>query len=52
MIPNFLNVRRRPGSANGVFFTTIEDETGDANVLVWEKVGEELSARSMTPALS
>src|ERR1700752_1604957 len=34
-------VRQRPGSANGVIFLTIEDETGDANVVVWEQVGEE-----------
>ncbi|WP_269078009.1 OB-fold nucleic acid binding domain-containing protein [Asticcacaulis benevestitus] len=33
------NVRQRPGSANGVIFMTIEDETGDANIVVWEKVG-------------
>ena len=36
-----VNVRQRPGTAKGVIFMTIEDETGDANVVVWEKVGEE-----------
>jgi error-prone DNA polymerase len=36
-----VNVRQRPGSANGVIFMTIEDESGDANVVVWEKVGEQ-----------
>jgi error-prone DNA polymerase len=30
-------VRQRPGSANGVIFMTIEDETGIANIIVWEK---------------
>jgi error-prone DNA polymerase len=30
-------VRQRPGSANGVIFMTIEDETGVANIIVWEK---------------
>jgi len=34
-------VRQRPGSANGVIFMTIEDESGDANVVVWEQVGEQ-----------
>ena len=34
-------VRQRPGSANGVIFLTIEDESGDANVVVWEQVGEQ-----------
>ena len=28
-------VRQRPGSAGGVVFATIEDETGSANVVVW-----------------
>jgi error-prone DNA polymerase len=28
-------VRQRPGSAGGVVFATIEDETGAANVVVW-----------------
>jgi len=33
-------VRQRPGSANGVVFETIEDETGIANAIVWPKVFE------------
>ncbi|WP_265587608.1 error-prone DNA polymerase [Sphingomicrobium arenosum] len=28
-------IRQRPGSAKGVCFTTIEDETGVANLVVW-----------------
>ncbi|MFC3264918.1 error-prone DNA polymerase [Camelimonas abortus] len=31
-------VRQRPGSANGVMFITLEDETGVANIIVWPKV--------------
>jgi error-prone DNA polymerase len=31
-------VRQRPGSAKGVVFMTLEDETGVANVVVWAKV--------------
>ncbi|RXL78722.1 hypothetical protein EO238_32035, partial [Citrobacter sp. AAK_AS5] len=31
---------QRPGSAKGVIFLTIEDETGVANVIVWPKVFE------------
>jgi len=34
-------VRQRPGSAKGVCFMTIEDETGVANVVVWPKVFEQ-----------
>ena len=33
-------VRQRPGSANGVFFVTVEDETGIANIVIWPRVGE------------
>lgn len=33
-------VRQRPGSANGVIFMTLEDETGIANAIVWPKVFE------------
>lgn len=33
-------IRQRPGSAKGVVFMTIEDETGIANVIVWPKVME------------
>lgn len=31
-------VRQKPGSAKGVMFLTIEDETGPANVVVWPKL--------------
>ncbi len=33
-------VRQRPGSASGVCFITLEDETGIANLVVWPKVFE------------
>ena len=32
--------RQRPGSANGVIFITLEDETGNANLIVWPKTFE------------
>jgi error-prone DNA polymerase len=35
-------VRQRPGTASGVIFMTIEDETGIANIIVWPKVFERL----------
>ncbi|MGA2043486.1 MAG: error-prone DNA polymerase [Roseiarcus sp.] len=37
-------VRQRPGTASGVIFMTIEDETGIANVIVWPRVFERLRA--------
>lgn len=33
-------VRQRPGSAKSVLFMTIEDETGVANIVIWQKVFE------------
>jgi error-prone DNA polymerase len=33
-------VRQRPGSASGVIFVTIEDETAVANLVIWPKVFE------------
>jgi error-prone DNA polymerase len=33
-------IRQRPGSANGVVFITIEDETGIANLIVWPAILE------------
>jgi len=34
-IAGLVLIRQRPGSANGVVFETIEDETGIANLIVW-----------------
>ena len=31
-------LRQRPGSAKGVIFLTLEDETGTVNVIVWRKI--------------
>lgn len=31
-------IRQRPGSAKGVVFITVEDETGVANIVVWKHV--------------
>jgi error-prone DNA polymerase len=33
-------IRQRPGSANGVVFVTLEDETGIANLIIWPAVLE------------
>ena len=36
----FVISRQRPGTAKGVVFMTLEDETGFVNVVLWEKVFE------------
>ena len=33
-------VRQRPGTAKGVIFLTLEDETGTCNIVVWAKIYE------------
>jgi len=44
-------VRQRPGSAKGVIFATLEDETGVANIIVWPKVFEAYRATVMRARL-
>ena len=39
-IAGLVKVRQRPGSAKGVIFMTTEDETGLANIVVWQNVVE------------
>jgi error-prone DNA polymerase len=36
-----VTVRQRPGTAKGVLFVTIEDETGNVNVIVWPALVEQ-----------
>jgi DNA polymerase III alpha subunit len=44
-------VRQRPGSANGVIFATLEDETGVANIIVWPDTFERFRAELMGATL-
>ncbi|MGO8528617.1 OB-fold nucleic acid binding domain-containing protein, partial [Rhizobium ruizarguesonis] len=39
-IAGLVLVSQRPGSAKGVIFMTMEDETGVANAIVWSKMFE------------
>ena len=43
-IAGLVLVRQRPGTAKGVIFETLEDETGIANVIVWPKTFERYRA--------
>jgi len=44
-------VRQRPGSASGVIFMTLEDESGVANLVVWPPVFERFRRTVMTGRL-
>jgi error-prone DNA polymerase len=39
-VSGLVTIRQQPGSANGVIFMTIEDETAVANIIVWSKTFE------------
>ena len=43
-------MRQRPGTASGVVFLTLEDESGVANIVVWPQVFERFRQRVMTAA--
>lgn len=43
--------RQRPGTATGVTFMTLEDETGFVNAVVWREVFERHGAVGKTAAL-
>ena len=36
-----MTVRQRPQTAKGVIFVTLEDESGQVNVIVWPKLAEQ-----------
>ncbi|MDH3592853.1 MAG: OB-fold nucleic acid binding domain-containing protein, partial [Planctomycetota bacterium] len=40
--------RQRPGTANGVTFMTLEDETGFVNLVVWQRVFEQYQILAKT----
>lgn len=40
MVAGLVLVRQRPGTAKGVIFLTLEDETGVSNIVVWAKTYE------------
>jgi error-prone DNA polymerase len=39
-IAGLVTCRQRPGTASGTMFLTLEDETGDVNVIVWARTQE------------
>ena len=39
-VAGLVTCRQRPGTAKGVIFVTLEDETGQINVVVWERLSQ------------
>jgi len=50
-IAGLVTCRQRPGTASGVVFLTLEDETGNHNVIVWPRVQENFREALMTAQL-
>ena len=44
-------MRQRPGTASGVLFMTIEDETGAANIIVWPQVLERFRRQAIASTM-
>ncbi len=43
--------KQRPGTASGVIFVTLEDETGQINLVVWKQVAEQYRAELLNARL-
>nr|WP_284509313.1 error-prone DNA polymerase [Caballeronia sp. GAFFF2] len=46
-----VTVRQRPGTAKGVMFVTLEDETGNVNVIIWPSLLEKQRKEALGAAL-
>ena len=51
IVAGLVLARQRPGTAKGVIFATLEDETGTANVIVWPKTFERFRRIVLTSRL-
>jgi len=50
-IAGLVTCRQRPGSASGVLFLTLEDETGNSNIVVWKRTQQHFRQALMTGQL-
>ncbi|PUA27439.1 MAG: error-prone DNA polymerase [Cellvibrio sp. 79] len=50
-IAGIVTCRQRPGSASGVMFISLEDETGTTNIVVWSRVQEQFRNEILTGKL-
>ncbi|NQX88796.1 MAG: error-prone DNA polymerase [Halioglobus sp.] len=50
-IAGLVTCRQRPGSASGVLFLTLEDETGSSNVVVWRRTQKQFRKALMSGQL-
>lgn len=50
-IAGLVTCRQRPGSASGVLFLTLEDETGNSNIVVWQRTQQQFRRPLMSAQL-
>jgi len=50
-IAGLVTCRQRPGSASGVLFLTLEDETGNSNIVVWQSTQQHFRQALMSGQL-
>lgn len=50
-VAGLVTCRQRPGTKSGVLFLTIEDETGNSNIVVWANVQEQFKREILTSSL-
>lgn len=50
-VAGLVMLRQRPGTAKGVIFVTLEDETGSVNIVVWQKVFQQFRRAVMAGRL-
>jgi error-prone DNA polymerase len=50
-IAGLVTCRQRPGSASGVLFLTLEDETGNSNIVVWRRTQQQFRRALMSGQL-
>jgi len=51
VVTGLVVTRQRPGTASGVIFLTLEDETGVSNIIVWSKMFEKYRSEVMAGRL-
>ena len=50
-IAGLVTCRQRPGTASGVLFITLEDETGSSNLVVWQRTQQQFRQALMSGKL-
>lgn len=50
-VAGIVQVRQRPGTASGVIFATIQDETGDAQAIIWPGVFDKFRMETLASKL-